>query len=66
MKVTYSLMTFWISIHGWPLLYGLLRRVHASPLLLLRIEETAVGAGSSGSPQPMLVLPIKHQNKDPQ
>ena len=50
MKVTYSLMTFWISTM-LALMYGLLGEFTFS-LLLLRIEETAVGGGDSGSPPP--------------
>ena len=42
MKVTYSLMTFWISTM-LALMYGLLGEFTLRPLLL-RIEETAVGA----------------------
>ena len=42
MKVTYSLMTFWISTM-LALLYGLLGEFTYG-LLLLRIEETAIGA----------------------
>ena len=55
MKVTYSLMTFWISTM-LALLYGLLGEF-AFSLLLLRIEETAVGA-VIGIAAAMLVLPI--------
>ena len=43
MKVTYSLMTFWISTM-LALMYGLLGEFTFG-LLLLRIEETAVGRG---------------------
>lgn len=54
MKVTYSVMTFWITTI-LALLYGLLGQftVH---LLLLRIEETAVGA-IIGVAAAILVLP---------
>ena len=55
MKVTYSLMTFWISTM-LALMYGLLGESSFS-LLLLRIEETAVGA-VIGIAAAMLVLPI--------
>ena len=55
MKVTYSLMTFWISTM-LALMYGLLGEFTFS-LLLLRIEETAVGA-VIGIAAAMLVLPI--------
>jgi uncharacterized membrane protein YccC len=55
MKVTYSLMTFWISTM-LALMYGLLGEFTFS-LLLLRIEETAVGA-VLGIAAAMLVLPI--------
>jgi uncharacterized membrane protein YccC len=55
MKVTYSLMTFWISTM-LALMYGLLGQFTFS-LLLLRIEETAVGA-VLGMAAAMLVLPI--------
>ncbi len=55
MKVTYSLMTFWISTM-LALMYGLLGEF-AFSLLLLRIEETAVGA-VLGIAAAMLVLPI--------
>ncbi len=55
MKVTYSLMTFWISTM-LALLYGLLGEF-SFRLLLLRIEETAVGA-VIGVAVAMLVLPV--------
>jgi uncharacterized membrane protein YccC len=55
MKVTYSLMTFWISTM-LALLYGLLGEFRVS-LLLLRIEETAIGA-VIGIAAAMLVLPV--------
>ncbi len=55
MKVTYSLMTFWISTM-LALMYGLLGEFTFS-LLLLRIEETAIGA-VIGIAAAMLVLPI--------
>src|ERR1700743_243350 len=55
MKVTYSLMTFWISTM-LALMYGLLGEFTFG-LLLLRIEETAVGA-VLGIAAAMLVLPI--------
>ena len=55
MKVTYSLMTFWISTM-LALLYGLLGEFTFS-LLLLRIEETVVGA-VIGMAAAILVLPI--------
>jgi uncharacterized membrane protein YccC len=55
MKVTYSLMTFWISTM-LALLYGLLGQFTYS-LLLLRIEETAIGA-VIGVAVAMLVLPV--------
>ena len=60
MKVTYSLMTFWISTM-LALLYGLLGEFTV-PLLLLRIEETAVGA-VIGIAAAMLVLPINTRTK---
>ncbi len=60
MKVTYSLMTFWISTM-LALLYGLLGEFTV-PLLLLRIEETAVGA-VIGIAAAMLVLPINTRKK---
>jgi uncharacterized membrane protein YgaE (UPF0421/DUF939 family) len=60
MKVTYSLMTFWISTM-LALLYGLLGEFTV-PLLLLRIEETAVGA-VIGIAAAMLVLPINARKK---
>jgi uncharacterized membrane protein YgaE (UPF0421/DUF939 family) len=55
MKVTYSLMTFWITTM-LALLYGLLGEFTLS-LLLLRIEETAAGA-IIGVAVAMLVLPV--------
>jgi uncharacterized membrane protein YgaE (UPF0421/DUF939 family) len=55
MKVTYSLMTFWISTM-LALMYGLLGEFTFS-LLLLRIEETAIGA-VIGIAAAMLVLPV--------
>jgi uncharacterized membrane protein YccC len=55
MKVTYSLMTFWIT-SMLALLYGLLGEFTFS-LLLLRIEETAIGA-VIGVTVAMLVLPV--------
>jgi uncharacterized membrane protein YccC len=55
MKVTYSLMTFWISTM-LALLYGLLGQFTYS-LMLLRIEETAIGA-VIGVAVAMLVLPV--------
>ncbi|WIM90453.1 FUSC family protein [Candidatus Mycobacterium wuenschmannii] len=55
MKVTYSLMTFWISTM-LALMYGLLGEFTFG-LLVLRIEETAVGA-VIGIAAAMLVLPI--------
>ena len=55
MKVTYSLMTFWISTM-LALLYGLLGEF-SYRLLLLRIEETAIGA-VIGVAVAMLVLPV--------
>ncbi len=55
MKVTYSLMTFWISTM-LALLYGLLGEFSFG-LLLLRIEETAIGA-VIGVAVSMLVLPV--------
>jgi uncharacterized membrane protein YccC len=60
MKVTYSLMTFWISTM-LAVLYGLLGEFTV-PLLLLRIEETAVGA-VIGIAAAMLVLPINARKK---
>jgi uncharacterized membrane protein YgaE (UPF0421/DUF939 family) len=60
MKVTYSLMTFWISTM-LALLYGLLGEFTV-PLLVLRIEETAVGA-VIGIAAAMLVLPINTRTK---
>jgi uncharacterized membrane protein YccC len=56
MKVTYSVMTFWITTM-LALLYGLLGQFTFS-LLLLRIEETAIGA-VIGVGVAMLVLPVK-------
>jgi uncharacterized membrane protein YccC len=55
MKVTYSLMTFWISTM-LALMYGLLGEFTVR-LLLLRIEETAIGA-VIGIAAAMLVLPV--------
>lgn len=55
MKVTYSLMTFWITTM-LALLYGLLGQF-TYHLLLLRIEETAIGA-VIGVAVAMLVLPV--------
>ncbi len=55
MKVTYSLMTFWISTM-LALLYGLIGEF-SYRLLLLRIEETAIGA-VIGVAVAMLVLPV--------
>jgi uncharacterized membrane protein YgaE (UPF0421/DUF939 family) len=55
MKVTYSLMTFWISTM-LALLYGLLGEFSYG-LLLLRIEETAIGA-VIGVTVAILVLPV--------
>ena len=60
MKVTYSLMTFWISTM-LALMYGLLGEFTYS-LLLLRIEETAVGA-VIGIAAAVLVLPINTRAK---
>jgi uncharacterized membrane protein YccC len=60
MKVTYSLMTFWISTM-LALMYGLLGEFTYG-LLLLRIEETAVGA-VIGIASAMLVLPINTRAK---
>jgi uncharacterized membrane protein YccC len=60
MKVTYSLMTFWISTM-LALMYGLLGEFTFG-LLLLRIEETAVGA-VIGIAAAMLVLPINTRAK---
>jgi uncharacterized membrane protein YgaE (UPF0421/DUF939 family) len=54
MKVTYSLMTFWITTM-LALLYGLLGEFSFS-VLLLRIEETAIGA-VIGVTVAILVLP---------
>ena len=55
MKLAYSLMTFWITTM-LALLYGLLGEF-SYRLLLLRIEETAIGA-LIGMAAAMLVLPI--------
>jgi uncharacterized membrane protein YccC len=60
MKLTYSLMTFWISTM-LALLYGLLGEFSLR-LLLLRIEETAIGA-VIGVVAAMLVLPINTRAK---
>ena len=60
MKVTYSLMTFWISTM-LALMYGLLGEFTYS-LLLLRIEETAIGA-VIGIAAAMLVLPVNTRAK---
>ena len=60
MKVTYSLMTFWISTM-LALMYGLLGEFTFG-LLLLRIEETAVGA-VIGIASAVLVLPINTRAK---
>jgi uncharacterized membrane protein YccC len=60
MKVTYSLMTFWISTM-LALMYGLLGEFTFG-LLLLRIEETAVGA-VIGIAAAVLVLPINTRAK---
>jgi uncharacterized membrane protein YccC len=60
MKVTYSLMTFWISTM-LALMYGLLGEFTYG-LLVLRIEETAVGA-VIGIASAMLVLPINTRAK---
>ena len=60
MKVTYSLMTFWISTM-LALLYGLLGEFTYS-LLLLRIEETAIGA-VIGIAAAMLVLPVNTRKR---
>ena len=60
MKVTYSLMTFWISTM-LALMYGLLGEFTYG-LLLLRIEETAVGA-VIGIAAAVLVLPINTRAK---
>jgi uncharacterized membrane protein YgaE (UPF0421/DUF939 family) len=60
MKVTYSLMTFWISTM-LALMYGLLGEFTYG-LLLLRIEETAVGA-VIGIASAVLVLPINTRAK---
>ncbi|MCV7329878.1 FUSC family protein [Mycobacterium cookii] len=60
MKVTYSLMTFWISTM-LALMYGLLGEFTYG-LLLLRIEETIVGA-VIGIAAAMLVLPINTRAK---
>jgi uncharacterized membrane protein YccC len=60
MKVTYSLMTFWISTM-LALMYGLLGEFTYG-LLLLRIEETAIGA-VIGIAAAVLVLPINTRAK---
>jgi uncharacterized membrane protein YgaE (UPF0421/DUF939 family) len=60
MKLAYSWMTFWITTM-LALLYGLLGEFSYS-LLLLRIEETAVGA-FIGIAAAMLVLPINTRAK---
>jgi len=60
MKVTYSLMTFWISTM-LALMYGLLGEFTYG-LLLLRIEETAVGA-VIGIASAVLVLPVNTRAK---
>jgi len=60
MKVTYSLMTFWISTM-LALMYGLLGEFTFG-LLLLRIEETAIGA-VIGIAAAMLVLPINTRTR---
>jgi hypothetical protein len=60
MKVTYSLMTFWISTM-LALMYGLLGEFTFS-LLMLRIEETAIGA-VIGIAAAMLVLPINTRTR---
>jgi uncharacterized membrane protein YgaE (UPF0421/DUF939 family) len=60
MKVTYSLMTFWISTM-LALMYGLLGEFTYG-LLLLRIEETAVGA-VIGITAAVLVLPVNTRAK---
>lgn len=60
MKVTYSLMTFWISTM-LALMYGLLGEFTYG-LLVLRIEETAVGA-VIGIASAILVLPINTRAK---
>jgi uncharacterized membrane protein YccC len=60
MKVTYSLMTFWISTM-LALMYGLLGEFTYG-LLLLRIEETAVGA-VIGIAAAVLVLPVNTRAK---
>ena len=60
MKVAYSLMTFWISTM-LALMYGLLGEFTFG-LLLLRIEETVVGA-VIGIAAAMLVLPINTRAK---
>jgi uncharacterized membrane protein YccC len=60
MKVTYSLMTFWISTM-LALMYGLLGEF-TFRLLLLRIEETAIGA-VIGIAAAMLVLPINTRTR---
>lgn len=55
MKVAYSLMIFWITTM-LALLYGLLGQFSFDLLLLLRIEETAIGA-VIGVTVALLVLP---------
>jgi uncharacterized membrane protein YccC len=60
MKLTYSLMTFWITTM-LALLYGLLGQFSLN-LLLLRLEETAIGA-VIGVVAAMLVLPINTRAK---
>ncbi len=60
MKVTYSLMTFWISTM-LALMYGLLGEFTYG-LLLLRIEETAVGA-VVGIACAVVVLPVNTRAK---
>jgi uncharacterized membrane protein YccC len=60
MKVTYGLMTFWISTM-LALMYGLLGEFTFG-LLLLRIEETAIGA-VIGIAAAMLVLPINTRTR---
>ena len=60
MKVAYSLMTFWISTM-LALMYGLLGEFTFG-LLLLRIEETAIGA-VIGIAAAVLVLPINTRAK---
>jgi uncharacterized membrane protein YccC len=60
MKVTYGLMTFWISTM-LALMYGLLGEFTFG-LLMLRIEETAIGA-VIGIAAAMLVLPINTRTR---